>query len=44
MPRFSRRSFLHLSAAASAVAAFRFTTEPMLAARRARDRTTPMPS
>ena len=32
MPRFSRRSFLHLSAAASAVAAFRFTTEPMLAA------------
>jgi histidinol-phosphate aminotransferase len=32
MPRFSRRSFLHLSAAASAVAAFHFTTEPMLAA------------
>ena len=32
MPRFSRRSFLHLSAAASAMAAFRFNTEPMLAA------------
>jgi len=33
MPRFSRRSFLHLSAAASAVAAFRGgLTEPMLAA------------
>ena len=32
MPRFSRRSFLHLSAAASAAAAFHFTTEPMLAA------------
>lgn len=32
MPRFSRRSFLHLSAAASAAAAFRITTEPMLAA------------
>jgi len=32
MPRFSRRSFLHLSAAASAMAAFRVTTEPMLAA------------
>src|SRR5215469_5862990 len=32
MPRFSRRSFLHLSAAASAMAAFRITTEPMLAA------------
>ncbi len=32
MPRFSRRSFLHLSAAASAAATFRFTTEPMLAA------------
>jgi histidinol-phosphate aminotransferase len=30
--RFSRRSFLHLSAAASAVAAFRVFTEPMLAA------------
>jgi histidinol-phosphate aminotransferase len=32
MPRFSRRSFLHLTAAASAAAAFRITTEPMLAA------------
>lgn len=32
MPSFSRRSFLHLSAAASAMAAFRITTEPMLAA------------
>jgi len=32
MPRFSRRSFLHLSAAASAVAAFRIASEPMLAA------------
>jgi len=32
MPRFSRRSFLHLSAAASAAAAFRGFTEPMLAA------------
>src|SRR5947208_5660713 len=32
MPRFSRRSFLHLSAAASAAATFRFATEPMLAA------------
>jgi histidinol-phosphate aminotransferase len=32
MPRFSRRSFLHLSAAASAAAAFRIVTEPMLAA------------
>ena len=32
MPRFSRRSFLHLSAAASAAATFRFLTEPMLAA------------
>lgn len=32
MPRFSRRSFLHLSAAASAVATFHFATEPMLAA------------
>lgn len=32
MLRFSRRSFLHLSAAASAAAAFRMTTEPMLAA------------
>ena len=31
MPRFSRRSFLHLSAAASATAAFRVMTEPMLA-------------
>jgi len=32
MPRFSRRSFLHLSAAASAAAAFRAMSEPMLAA------------
>ncbi len=32
MPSFSRRSFLHLSAAASAAAAFRVMTEPMLAA------------
>src|SRR5947208_1826351 len=32
MPLFSRRSFLHLSAAASAAATFRFATEPMLAA------------
>ena len=32
MPRFSRRSFLHLSAAASAAAAFRVMNEPMLAA------------
>jgi len=32
MPRFSRRSFLHLSAAASAVAAFHGMSEPMLAA------------
>jgi len=32
MPRFSRRSFLHLSAAASAVATLRFTTEYALAA------------
>jgi histidinol-phosphate aminotransferase len=32
MPRFSRRSFLHLSAAASAATAFRGMTEPMLAA------------
>src|ERR1700747_57404 len=32
MPRFSRRSFLHLSAAASAVAAVRVMTAPMLAA------------
>lgn len=32
MPRFSRRSFLRLSAAASAAAAFRVMTEPMLAA------------
>ena len=32
MPHFSRRSFLHLSAAASAAAAFRVMTEPMLAA------------
>ena len=32
MPSFSRRSFLHLSAAASAAATFRILTEPMLAA------------
>jgi histidinol-phosphate aminotransferase len=32
MPRFSRRSFFHLTAAASAAAAFRFMNEPMLAA------------
>jgi len=32
MPRFSRRSFLHLSAAASAAAMFQGMTEPMLAA------------
>jgi len=32
MPRFSRRSFLHLTTAASAAAAFRIVTEPMLAA------------
>ena len=32
MPRFSRRSFLHFSAAATAAASFRFMTEPMLAA------------
>jgi histidinol-phosphate aminotransferase len=32
MPRFSRRYFLHLSAAASAAATFRIVTEPMLAA------------
>ena len=32
MPRFSRRSFLHLSAAASAATAFQLMTEPLLAA------------
>src|SRR5438270_7479909 len=32
MPRFSRRSFLHLSAAASAAVTFRIWTEPALAA------------
>jgi len=32
MPHFSRRSFLHLSAAATAAAAFRVMNEPMLAA------------
>jgi histidinol-phosphate aminotransferase len=32
MPRFSRRSFLHVSAAASAAAAFHVMSEPMLAA------------
>ena len=42
MPRFSRRSFLHLSAAATTAAAFRFTTEPMLAAT-ARHRRVPLP-
>ncbi len=36
MPRFSRRSFLHLSAAASAAATFRLMTEPALAAARRR--------
>jgi histidinol-phosphate aminotransferase len=33
MPRFSRRSFLHLSAAATAAAAFHGFSEPMLAAK-----------
>ena len=42
MPSFSRRSFLHLSAAASAAATFRFMTEPMLAAS-ARRRPVPPP-
>jgi histidinol-phosphate aminotransferase len=32
MPRFSRRSFLHFTAAASAATAFRIMSEPMLAA------------
>src|SRR4029077_12288916 len=32
MPRFSRRSFLQFSAAASVAGAFRITTEPMFAA------------
>jgi histidinol-phosphate aminotransferase len=32
MPRFSRRSFLHLTTAASAATALRFMTEPMFAA------------
>ncbi|HTT22615.1 MAG TPA: pyridoxal phosphate-dependent aminotransferase [Candidatus Sulfotelmatobacter sp.] len=32
MPRFSRRSFLHLTAAASAASAFRIMSEPVLAA------------
>src|ERR1700732_3843122 len=32
MPRFSRRSFLHLSAAASAATVFHGMSEPMLAA------------
>jgi len=32
MPRFSRRSFLHLTAVASAATAFRIMSEPMLAA------------
>lgn len=32
MPSFSRRSFLHLTAAASAASAFRILSEPMLAA------------
>jgi len=36
MPRFSRRSFLHLSTVVSAATAFRFMTEPMLAAARRR--------
>lgn len=43
MPRFSRRSFLHVSAAASAAAAFQFMTEPMLAAA-ARRRHQPHPA
>lgn len=43
MPRFSRRSFLHVSAAASAAAAFQFMGEPMLAAA-ARRRHDPHPS
>lgn len=43
MPRFSRRSFLHLSAAASAAATFRIWTEPMLAAA-ARRRHDPHPA
>ncbi|HEV2397715.1 MAG TPA: pyridoxal phosphate-dependent aminotransferase [Candidatus Sulfotelmatobacter sp.] len=41
MPRFSRRSFLHLSAAASAAAALHITTEPMLAAAARRRRHSP---
>ncbi|HWJ48095.1 MAG TPA: hypothetical protein VNS62_10600, partial [Candidatus Udaeobacter sp.] len=32
MPHFSRRSFLHVTAAASTAAALRFLTEPMFAA------------
>ena len=43
MPRFSRRSFLHLSAAASAAATFRFMTEPMLAAQARKRRMPPPP-
>ena len=43
MPHFSRRSFLHLTAAASAVATFRIWNEPMLAAA-ARRRHEPHPT
>lgn len=43
MPRFSRRSFLHVSAAASAAAAFHIMSEPMLAAA-ARRRHDPHPA
>jgi len=42
MPRFSRRSFLHLSAAASTAAALRIMSEPLLAAA-ARRRPVPAP-
>jgi histidinol-phosphate aminotransferase len=42
MPRFSRRSFLHLSVAASTAATFHIWTEPMLAAA-ARRRNDPRP-
>jgi histidinol-phosphate aminotransferase len=41
MPRFSRRSFLHLSAAASAAAAFRVISEPTLAAAARHNRPAP---
>ena len=39
MPRFSRRSFLHFTAAASAATAFRIMSEPMLAAAARRSHT-----